>query len=151
MFELIENMLIGLLTSIVNASKHIKCISWSYQKCMIQPTLINLHPDENSQELHGYPFAADLDKCVRSYNTFNGLCNKACVPNKTEDLNISVFKMISGINELKTLSKRISCERKCKLHGRKFNSNQKWNDRKCRRECKKYHICEKDYIWNPPT
>ena len=33
-----------------------------------------------------------------------------CVPNKTEDLNLSVFNKIKGINESKTLAKHISCE-----------------------------------------
>ena len=33
------------------------------------------------------------------------LSNKVCVPNKTEDLNLSVFNMITGINESKTLRK----------------------------------------------
>ena len=28
---------------------------------MIQPTLINLHPNEYSQEFHCYPFAVKLD------------------------------------------------------------------------------------------
>ena len=32
---------------------------------------------------------------------------------------------------------------------KKCHSNQKWNNSKCRYECKKHHICEKDYIWNP--
>ena len=38
-------------------------------KCIIQPTLINLHPNECSQEFHYYPFAVKLDRCVRSCNT----------------------------------------------------------------------------------
>ena len=41
-----------LLVSIVNASNHTKCISLSNQKFMTQPTLINLHPNEYSQEFH---------------------------------------------------------------------------------------------------
>ena len=45
-------MLIVLLTSIVNASNHTKCVSLSNQKCDIQPTLINLYLNEYSQELH---------------------------------------------------------------------------------------------------
>ena len=57
MFGLNKKIFIGLLTSIVNASNHRKCIFYSNQKCMIQPTLINLHPNENSQEFHHYPFA----------------------------------------------------------------------------------------------
>ena len=58
MFGLNKKIFIGLLTSIVNSSNHRKCISLSNQKCMIQPTLINLHPNEYSQEFHCYPFAA---------------------------------------------------------------------------------------------
>ena len=57
MFGLNKKIFIGLLTSIVNSSNHRKCISLSNQKCMIQPTLINLHPNEYSQEFHCYPFA----------------------------------------------------------------------------------------------
>ena len=33
----------------------------------------------------------------------------------------------------------------------KCNSNQKWNNDKCRCECKKHYICEKHYIWNLAT
>ena len=32
-----------------------------------------------------------------------------------------------------------------------FNSDQWWNNDKCQCECKKHHICEKDYIRNPAT
>ena len=31
----------------------------------------------------------------------------------------------------------------------KFNSDQWWNKNKCRCECKKRQVCEKDYILNP--
>ena len=30
-------------------------------------------------------------------------------------------------------------------------SNQWWNNEKCRCECKKIHVCEKDYVWNIAT
>ena len=46
MFQLIKKIFIGLLSSIVNASNHTKCVWLSNQKCMIQPTLFNLHPTE---------------------------------------------------------------------------------------------------------
>ena len=36
----------GLLISIVNASNHTKWVLLSNQKCMTQPTLINLYPNE---------------------------------------------------------------------------------------------------------
>ena len=121
--ELFKNIFIALLTNIVNASNHIKGVSLSDQKCKIQPILINLHPNEYSQELHFYPFAVKLDKCAESCNTVNDLSNRACVPNKTEDLNIHVLKMITGNNESKILTKDISCECKCRFDGKRCNSD----------------------------
>ena len=50
---------------------------------MIQPTFINLHPNEYSQEFHYYPVAVKLDRCVGSCNTLNDLSNKVYVRNKT--------------------------------------------------------------------
>ena len=39
-------MLMGLLISIVNASSHTKCVPLSNPKCITQPSLFNLHPNE---------------------------------------------------------------------------------------------------------
>ena len=47
-----------LLISIVNTN----WVLLSNQKCMIQPTLINSHPNEYGQEFHYYPFAVKLDR-----------------------------------------------------------------------------------------
>ena len=63
MFELTKEIFIVLLISIANATNHTKCVFLSNQKCMTQPTLINLHPNEYSQEFHYYPFAVKLDMC----------------------------------------------------------------------------------------
>ena len=118
MFELIKNTFIVLLTCLVNAPNHTKCVSLSNQKGMTQPTLINLHPNKCRRQSHYYPFAVKLDKCVERCNTQNDLSNKARVPNKTEKLNLSVLNMIAGKNESKTLTKHISRECKCKFDGR---------------------------------
>ena len=53
MFDLLKEMFIRL------SSHYPK--SLSNQKCKIQPTLINLHPNEYNQELHYYSFAVKLD------------------------------------------------------------------------------------------
>ena len=66
---------------------------------MIQPTLINLHPNECSQEFYYYPFVLKLDRCVRCFNTVNEVSNRVCVPSKTEDLKLSMFNMITVINQ----------------------------------------------------
>ena len=56
-----KKIFVGLLTGLVNGSNHTKCVSLSNQKCIIQPTLINLHRNEYSQEFDYYPFAVKLD------------------------------------------------------------------------------------------
>ena len=94
MFGLIKKIFIGLLTGLVNGSNHTKFESSINQKCEIKPTLINLHPNKYSQ------------KFVGSCNSLNDLSDKVCLPNKTEDLNLSVFNMITGISESKTLTKQ---------------------------------------------
>ena len=43
MFGLIKKIFMGLLTGIVSASSHAKCVLLSNQKCMIKHTLINFH------------------------------------------------------------------------------------------------------------
>ena len=110
MFGFIKNMFIVLLASIFNTSNHTKCISLNNRQCMIQSTLINSHPNEYTERLHYYPFAVNLGRCMGSCNPLNDLFNRIYVAN---DLNLNVFNMITGINELKTLTKHISC--KCKL------------------------------------
>ena len=135
----------GLLINVVNA----KCVLLSNQKCVIQTTVINLHPNECSQEFNYYLFLGKLDICVERCNTLNDLSNKLCAPNKTKDLNPSVFNMITGISE--SLTKHVSCECKCKFNGTKCNSDQWWNNDKSRCEYKRHHVCEKGYVWNPST
>ena len=78
----------------------------------------------------------NLDRCVGSLNTLNDLSKDVCVPNKTEDLNLSVFNMITELNLLKTLTKYISYECKCKYDGRKGITIN-------------VDMSKKDYIWNP--
>ena len=109
MFGIASKMCILLLCITVNADKHTKCVLLNNRKCKIQPTLINLYLNEYSKEFHEYPFAVKLDKCVGSCNTLNDLSDKLYVPNNTEDLNLSVFNMITGLNDSKTLTKDISC------------------------------------------
>ena len=64
-------------------------------------SFFNSHSNKYTQELDYHRFAVIFDRCVRSYNTLNDLSNKVCVPRKTEYLNISVFNVITKINESK--------------------------------------------------
>ena len=71
MLKIIKKMFMGLSISIVNATNHRKCVSLSNQKCMTQPNLINVYPNEYRQEFHYYPFAVKSYRCVGSCNTLN--------------------------------------------------------------------------------
>ena len=62
MFGLIKNMFIGLIIGLIYAFNHTKYVYLSNQKWEIQPTLINLHPNEYSRELHYYPSTVKLDR-----------------------------------------------------------------------------------------
>ena len=93
MIGIIKKMFIVLLRNIPNGSNHTKYMSLINQKCTTQPTLINLHPNEYSQIFAYHPFAVKLNRCVRSLNTLNDLPNKECASNKTEELNLNVFKL----------------------------------------------------------
>ena len=146
MFGLIKKIFIGLLGGPVNESNQTKCVSLSNQTFMTEPTLNNLYPNEYSQEFHYYLFAVKLDRSVGSWNTLIDLSNKVCIPNKTEDLNLSMLNMITGTNESKTLTRLIPCECKCRFYGRKCNSDQWWNNNKCRCVYKKIHVCEKNCL-----
>ena len=109
MLGLIKKILIRILASLVSASSHTKFVILSNQKCTTQPTIINLHLNGTPQGLHYHLFVANLDRCVESCNTLIDLSNKVCAPNKTKFLNLNVFNIIKGKNELKTLIKHISC------------------------------------------
>ena len=48
-----------------------------------------------------------------------------CSKKKPEDLIVSVFNMITGINESEISTKHICCKCKCKFDDRKCNLTQK--------------------------
>ena len=78
----------------MNASSHTKCVSLTNQECRFNMRLL-IYIYEYNQEFHFCPFAAKFDRYVGSCNALNDLTNKVCVPNKTKDLNLSNFNMIS--------------------------------------------------------
>ena len=45
MFGIFKKLFIVLLTNIVNETNNTKCVSLSKEKCMVQPTFIDLHPN----------------------------------------------------------------------------------------------------------
>ena len=117
MFGIIKKMFIVLLTSMVNASNHKKCVFLSNQICEIQPTFINLHP----------------------MNTVKNYITLQLQLNQIEVLEVVIFLMTYLINyvfqikqkiqtyvfklqekRIKNFNKDISCKCKCKFDGKKM-------------------------------
>ena len=95
-------------------------------------------------------FAVNLDRWRESCNTFIDISHRICGPNKTEDLNLNVFNMITEINVSKKLTKHVSCKfkfnidvGKCKI---KSGIIPVWVEK-----CKRTSCVQKDYTWNPST
>ena len=65
----------------------------------------------------------NLDRRNGSCNTLDAPSDRICIPNKTEDVNLSVFNMVTRINELKILANHILCKCKRKINNRKRKSN----------------------------
>ena len=53
---------------------------------MARPTLIDLHPDEYSQELCYCPVMVNLNRCNGSCNTLDDPFDRICIPDKTKDV-----------------------------------------------------------------
>ena len=72
-----------------------------------------------------YLFMVKLGRCNGSCNTLEDPSARICIANKTEDINLNVFNVITIVNDSKILTKYTSCKRKCKFDDRKCDSNQK--------------------------
>ena len=59
--------------------------------------------------------------------------------------------MITNKGQAKAMTEHISCDCKWKFNRTTCDSKQEWNNKACQWECKNYHKCKKDYIWNPST
>ena len=59
---------------------------------------------------------------------------------------------MSRTNETRHTEWHKTCKCKCRLDASVFNNKQRWNEDKCRWECKEFiykEICNKGFIWNP--
>ena len=75
-----------------------------------------------------------------------------CVPDVVKNLNVKVFNLVSGTNEKRRIEWHEMFKNKCRLEHSVCNNKQRWNDDKCRWECKELTdkgICDKAFIWNP--
>ena len=118
------------------------------QACKARPETINV----NSNEPVFYPFNIKTSKCSGSCNNINDPYAKISVPDVAKDLNVKVFNLMSRTNETRHIKWHETCKCKSRLNAIVFNNKQRWNDDKCRYECKELNdkgICDRGYAWNP--
>ena len=118
------------------------------QECKVRPKIADI----NSNNPIFYPFSIKINKGSGNCNNINNPYAKTCVPDTVKYLNVRVFNLISRTNETRHIKWHETCKRICRLDKIICNSKQRWNEDKCRCECKELIdkcVCDKGYVWNP--
>ena len=85
-------------------------------------------------------------------NNINDPYAKTCVPDVVKNLNVKEFNLMSRTNETRNIKWYETRKSKCRLDASVCNNKQRWNDNKCRCECKELidkGVSNKGFIWNP--
>ena len=102
-----------------------------------------------------YPFSVKVNKCSGSCNNINDPRAKLCVPNVVKNINFKVFDLMSWSNQKRRIEWHETCKCKCRLDLSVCNNKQRWNEDKCRCECKEELIdkgmCDKGSAFNPSS
>ena len=136
------------LTILSNFTNALDCVTMKNQECKVRPEIINV----NSNNSIFYPFSIKINKSGGNCNNTNNPYAKICVPDVIKDLNVKVFNLMSRTNETRFIKWHETCKCICRLYGIICNSKQRWNENKCRCECKELidkGACDKGFIWNP--
>ena len=126
------------------------CISINNQECKVRPQIVNVNGDDPVF----FPFSIKTSKCSGSCNNINNPLAKLCVTDVVKNLNVKVFNLVSETNEKRRTEWHGMFKNKCRFEHSVCNNKQRWNDNKCRCECKELTdkgICDKAFIWNPSS
>ena len=133
------------LSSLVSATPlnaiPLSCISLKNQECKVRPKIADI----NSNNPIFYLFSIKINKCSGSCNNINNPYAKICVPDTVKDLNVRVFNLMSRTNETRHIKWHETCKCICRLDKVICNSKQRWNENKCRCDCKELidkGVCE---------
>ena len=77
---------------------------------------------------------------------------KVCNTDVVKNLNVKVLNLMSRSNETRHIEWHETCKCECKFEANFCNNKQRWNEDKCRCECKELidkGVCDKGFIWNP--
>ena len=120
-----------ILSNFTNVSS-LTCISMNNQPCKARPQIVNV----NSNNPMFYPFSIKASNYSGNCNNNNDPYAKICVPDIIKNLNVKVFNLMSRANETSHIEWHETCKCECKLDAIVCNNKQRWNEDKCRCECK---------------
>ena len=126
----------------------LSCISMNNQECELRPQIVNV----NGAGPVFFPYSVETSKCSGSCNNINNLLGKLCVPDVVKNLNVKLLNLVSGTNETRGIEWHKTSKCKCRFNSSVCHNNQRWDDDKCRCECKELidkGVSDKGFIWNP--
>ena len=95
-------------------------VSMNNQECKTRTRIININQNEP----------------VFCCNNVNDPYAKLYVPDVVKTINVEVFNFMSFSNQTRHIDSHETCKCKCRLDASVCNNKQKWNEDKCRRECR---------------
>ena len=134
MFRFIKQTFISALMYFGNLSSvnPLECISMKNQECKARPEIVDI----NSNNPIFHPFSIKINKGNGNCNNINNAYAKIWVPDTVKHLNVKVFNLMSQTNETRHIKWHGTCKCICRLDRIICNSKQRWNEDKCRCECK---------------
>ena len=132
MFRFIKKMFFVAMTALsfnpVNVNS-LECVSMSNHECKMRAKIIDI----NNNEPTFYPISISANKCSGSCNNINDPYAKLCVPSSITN---KVFKLMSSRNQTRRIKWHETYKFKCGLDSSYCNNKQRWNEGKCRFECR---------------
>ena len=115
----------------------------NYQECRTRTKIINIKNNESFSIIK-------VNKYSGSGNNINDPYAKLCVCNVIKNTNVKVFNLMSWGNQTRHIEWHETCKCKCRLDACLCSNKQRWNEDKCRYECRKELIdkgrCDNQFI-----
>ena len=123
----------------------LECVSIDNQECKIRSEIINV----NTNKPMFYPYSIKINTSKGSCNTINDPYAKLCAPDTSKNINAKRLNLLLRTNETRRIEWHKTCKCKCRLDSSVCNNKQRWNEDKCRCECKELidkGMCDKGFI-----
>ena len=121
------------MTFLVLNVNSFECVSIKNQEYKIRPEINNV----NNNEPVLYPVSIKVHKCSGSCNNINNPYARFCVSDVLKNMNLKEFNLMSWSNQTKHIKLHETCKYKCRLNSSVCSNKQKWNENRCRYDCKK--------------